>query len=658
MAPASKKPEAFHSPIPIDPLRLLYGIRRRWLFFAILPITLASIGWMLGSTKTENRYSVSMQLIKSEVPTTVQTSEAGQAFKPRQLSDDTLLSTTYSTEVLNRTASRLEPKRSPGAVKSMVEIAKQKNTSFFYLTAHSRMSAEDAIQTVTIWAEEIVRFTSNLQKDEARQMEAFISEQLDSIDDQLKKVNKQILEFARTNNFIDVDKQTETTLSALENTRVLLANTRIQLETKDVQIKRYREELRAQSPLEADLKRKREELTFLRGRYTDENPMVKEKLYEIEYINKQLEATSEVEIEDLKDFTGSDLGNNLYLEIIALQNERTELEKMVNNLSVRLKEQEKAVADLPEKALRLTELRNRRDLLLDAQALLDSRRKEAAFYETKAPGYWRIFQRPELNEVAHSSQNVKALLLTFMGFMGGFAIALLAAIASEAFHTNLATPFEAAVACCCLPTLNYITKRVDSRSWFSRHLFKAREWEHNARNLKSFWLTQAAQTEGQRRERILVVPTSEIEGETEFWEAVLNLLERDERKVHLLSVPTRKNDPLRELESHPAVASFSSSLDELEDKATELSLVRFDKDPGTNDIPILQEMEAYYLLNSPSLAVRSETQHQCELLRKLLGPADGLLLIDGEATNTLTRILRWLEITLAAFLANRTTKED
>ena len=76
---------------------------------------------------------------------------------------------------------------------------------------------------------------------------------------------------------------------------------------------------------------------------------------------------------------------------------------MLKGLESRVIEQEALVADIPEKALRLSELKSRRTLLIDAQALLDSRRKEASFYETRAPGYWRVFQKPNPNEVAHSS---------------------------------------------------------------------------------------------------------------------------------------------------------------------------------------------------------------------------------------------------------------
>lgn len=643
----------FRFPIPIDPLRVVYGVRRRWLWFLILPITLGVIGWFLGSSQAENRYSVSLQLIKSEVANTVQTSESGQAFKPRDLSDDTLLSTTYSTAVLNGTAARLDPPRSAGQVKAMVEIAKQRNTSLFYLTAHSRLSPQDAIDTVTIWADEIIRFTNNLQREEARQMESFISEQLDSIESQLEQANRQILTFARENNFVDVDQQTEASLSALEDLRSRLANSRISLKTKDVQITRYRQELRAQSPLEADLKKKREELTFLRGRYTDENPMVKEKLYEIEYINKQLESVGDSNIEDLKNFTGSDLGNNLYLEIIALQNERTELENMIDDLELRVIAREAEVAGLPEKALRLSELKSRRNLLIDAQALLDSRRKEAAFYETKAPGYWRIFQNPSVDEVAVSSQNVKAMLLGFVGTLSGLGLALLAAIIWELLQPGLRTPLEAAIATATLPIFNYVTQEAEQRSWWTRRLFPRSEAALNERSLKAFWLTHAISGEGTERKRFLFAHTEVGAQEEVFWQALLDLIQAEGQSVVFYNIDSSGDDALSDLQSHPAVQQWAQSLDESPNDEDSLVFVRLVQSPGVQDIRALREMDAYYLLNSPSTAGRELTKHKSELLRKLFGGANGMLIVDAAAGRTLPRIIKWIELSALNSWANR-----
>lgn len=652
----NQTPEAFHFPIPFDPLRLLYGVRRRWLWFILLPLLLGGLGWFFSSLKTENRYSVSLQLIKSGALTTLQTSESGQAFRPRELSDDTLLSTTYSTAVLNRTAARLDPPRSASQVKAMVEIEKQRNTALFYLTAHSRHSPEDAIKTVNVWAEEVIDFTNDLQRQEARQMGAFIAEQLDAMEIQLGKINQQILDFAKTNNFVDADKQTETALTSLENTRMQLANRRIDLEVKDVQLARYREELRAQSPLEADFKKKREELTFLRGRYTDENPLVKEKLYEIEYLRKQLAQTADAPVDELKNFTGSDLGNNLYLEIIALQNERTQLKKSIGSLEQRLQAQEALLSDLPEKALRLTELKSRRDALIAAQGLLESRRKETSFYETKAPGYWRVFQEPSLDEVAYSSQNVKALILGIVGFAAGTTLALLAALFWEAFQPGLRTPLEAAIFTNTLPLFSYTTGPAVKPSWSVRHLFKHRESEFNDRSLRKFWLTHALSADGEERNRFLFIPTDRCSGETVFWRALLDLVEAEGRSVTVINIPQdAEADPLEALAQHPAVKTYHSDLKQLSQPGDGLLFVRMGRLPAINEVSLLKRMQAYYLLNSPSIAERSETRHRSGIMRQLLGTANGLMLLDPEAEHTLPRALKSAELFLLNSFFQRKT---
>ncbi|WPJ96826.1 hypothetical protein SH580_03790 [Coraliomargarita algicola] len=656
--PSRATPATFRFPIPIDPLRLLYGLRQRWLWFIVFSVVLGILGWIVGSLEAENRYTVSLQLIKSEVANTVQTSLAGQAFKPRELSDDTLLSTTYSTAVLTGTAVRLTPERTAGEVKAMVEIVKQKNTSLFYLTAHSRISPEDAIDTVTIWADEIIRFTNQLQREEARQMETFISDQLDSIELQLEQANRQILEFARKNNFVDVDQQTQASLSALEQIRSRLANARISLRTKEVQIARYRQELRTQSPLEADLKKKREELTYLRGRYTDENPMVKEKLYEIEYINKQLSSVDTAAVEDLKNFTGSDLGNNLYLEILALQNERTELENLVEDLSLRLAEREEEVADLPEKALRLSELKSRRNLLIDAQGLLESRHKEAAFYESKAPGYWRIFQTPTLGEVVVSSQYVKAFLLAFAGFVSGLCLALLVAILGELLQPSTRTPLEVAIATSTLPIFNYVTSAAPKTTWWMRRLFPRSELDFNEHALKDFWVSHAISGEGTERKHFLFAHTEVGPDESVFWQALLDLLHAEGQTVAFYNIDESPSDDIEALQQHPAIQQWARALDEATQAEDSLVFVRLVASPTVQDLRALRKMDAYYLLNSPSVAGREITRNKSDLLRKLLGGPNGLLILDAAADRTLSRMIKWVELTALNQWANRFPEPD
>ena len=274
--PSNGRP--FQLPLPMDPCRLLLGMRERWYWLFLLPTLLGVAGLVVGLMKTEDRYSVSLQLLSAEVPSGIQASQEGTAFKPRQLSDETLLAVTYASEVMKAVGESLDPPRPGSTVKSSVEINKQRGTDFFYITAHSRVGAEDAIAMVNSWAREIVAFTRELQRREAKDMFAFLSAQVEESGRQLDEVNHKILAFSQESEFYDAEKQTESYLSSLENLQMRQAEARIELQSKAIQIDRYREELRNQSPLFEELRRKQKELTFLQGRYTDDNPLVKDKL--------------------------------------------------------------------------------------------------------------------------------------------------------------------------------------------------------------------------------------------------------------------------------------------------------------------------------------------------------------------------------------------
>ena len=55
----------------------------------------------------------------------------GDSFKPRALDDETLLATTYATQVMISTANSFQPARSPLDVKRNVAITNDKKTDFF-----------------------------------------------------------------------------------------------------------------------------------------------------------------------------------------------------------------------------------------------------------------------------------------------------------------------------------------------------------------------------------------------------------------------------------------------------------------------------------------------------------------------------------------------
>lgn len=651
MMPGSNKrtPRGFRFVLPIDPLRFVHGVREHWVWFLILPISLCALGWIIGKVQVEDRYSVSLQLIRTGLNTTIQTTEIGQAFRPRDLSDDTLLSTTYSNEVLERTANQVGPNRSAGEIKSMIEIAKQRGTSLFYLTAHSGISGQDAIDVVTAWAEEIITFTNNLQKEEAQQMEEFIAEQLRSMELQLDQVNRDILVFAKRENFVDATTQTQASVQVYERMRLELADAIVALKVKEAQIERYRQELRDQNPLATELKVKREQLSQLKGRYTDENPLVQEKRYEIQSIEEEITKMQQSDDEkDLKDFTGSSLGNNLYLEILSLENEREVLKGRIDDLEVRIIQKAEEVSEMPEKSLRLTEMQSRRDLLVKAMTLLDSRRKEAAFYQTKAPGYWRIFQKPTIRDVGLTSQDLKAAALGAAGAALGLSLAFLAAFIWELMQPGLRTPVEAAIASSTMPILNFALDDPDHASNTYKTVYKNSETVANARSLRAFWLTQSIGAEGLgRRKKYLFANTEVQPKEINFWMDLLDVIEMEANRVIFCNLDANDGLDFSELKGHQAVTDYVETIKDIpNDIGDETLIIRLNRVPSSLEVDFLRSVEAFFLLNSPSIAEREATRATSELLCQLLGQSDGLILLDSTQGKFLYRFINTLEMTV------------
>lgn len=631
----------FQFPLPFDPLRVVYGIREKWLWFIILPGILGLAGYWVGGRMAEDRYSVSLQMIRHESTPTVQAGAEGPGFVPRQLSDDTLLSTTYANRVLERAGARLQPPMSAGEVKGMVEINKQRNTALFYLTAHSRQSAEHAVAVVSAWADEVIAFTNELQKEEARLMKAFLGEQIAAVRGQLTEVEAQILAFAQQHRFVDVTTQTEAVMGSLENLRMLKRTTEMELAAKAVQIRRYREELRAQSPLAADLKAKRAELSALRGRYTDNNPLVQEKLYEIAYIEEQIVEAEKGPVDDLKRFTGNPLGDNLFLEILALENERVLLESQLAGYATALEESEANFDSLPSKSLQLSALQGQRAQLTAALGQLETRRKEAAFYESKAPGYWRVFQRAEAGQARYSSQNAKALLLGIGGGLLGGLFSLLAAVVWEYRQPGLRSVLDAAIVTKTRPVLRYHLA-VAGASWWSRKLFRTAPVGENAANVAGFWLARrAAGVLAPGRGLVFMV----LEGggqEAQFWQELLDTIADEGGKVELRDLV--KGQPLEQLAGHPAVANWSTQTGEAQPVAAgHLLIVRGDPLAKSAEVEWLRGLGTYHLFIAPEQADRAAVGRSARLLRQIFGSAIGLVILDSGHTRTLHRFIGWVE---------------
>lgn len=657
----------FNLPLLIDPLRLLLGVRQHWWLLLLLPLVLGGSGAIYGRRFLESRYSVTLQLIRTEVPNMVQTSIEGQAFAPRQLSNDTLLAATYASDVLRSTGAQLEPARSAGEVRAQIEIAQGGDTDFFYLTAHSRRSAEDALAMVQTWASEIIRFTRGLQQQEARDIANFIQNQLSNINRQLEDIEQQMLQFTIDEDIIDPDKQITSTLGALESLLQEQVTAQTQLQAKEVQINHYREELRAQSPLQDELKRKREQLTFLRGRYTDANPMVQEKLYEIQFLEEQLAAQEEAGVEDLKAYTGGALGNNLYLEILTLEAERVELEGRVASLQPLIDARRAELSSLPEKRLQLASLEQQRGQLLVAQGLLDARLKEAGFFVTNAPGYWKVFHEPNIDDVGVTSKNTKLLLLTVAGAGGGFLLALGIACLGEFWRPGLRTPLEAAATTRAFPRLQIATTQDGRRSLLDRFFPPPDVRAANHAAARKFWLSHVS-TEHKPYPAILFVPLGQVSGAPIFFEALESVMQEDLARCAWVHRQQGQNgSPVFRAASAPdnAATIFFKGRPLLEANDPDLIFEAKQQHyvmglatgrPRPPDLDWISAFDDIYYLLEPTSARRSplaEATHFCE---EVLGPCRGVILIDTQTQRLVPRLIETLENAFFVYWENRDNK--
>jgi uncharacterized protein involved in exopolysaccharide biosynthesis len=416
---AASNRRIFKFPLPFDPFRLLSGIVSRWPFILLCVIATAFAGSYVGRLLSRPSYSLSVSMLKRKVPQSMQTGEVGQAYRPADLNDPTLLATLLALEPLEKAALRVNNGLDASTARRCVDAAQQKGTDIYFITYHSPVSSEDAVAFLQVWAEEINNYTRRLQQSDAIGVRDILKTEVTDLDKQLDGINKQILDFSRDKQFLGTQSQVLAALNQLGQVTLELENAKSALAAKEAQIKSITQEIQRQSPIESQIKIAREEVSNLRSTYTDENPLVKAKLQAIEYLEENLKNTKSTGPIEIESYTGTPIGNQLYLDILSCRNERNEFAGKVETYT-RLKETvQKRVDEFPAIVSRYEELQKVREGLLSSRSLLNNRLKETEIFASGSPGYWQIFQGPNLRDVTADSMMKKPVLLGAVGGLGG-----------------------------------------------------------------------------------------------------------------------------------------------------------------------------------------------------------------------------------------------
>ena len=417
-APGPKPPKAGAS-LPFDPWRLLAALLRHWRIVLGAGMTLAVLAGVAGYFKFTAEYKAGARLMRQESSGSFRASELGEPFKPRQLSVPTLVSFMKSPGVLQRGAEQAQlPAR---AIASSLAITPERNTDLVSISFASKRSAQTAVRVLNAFGNEVVRLTREMQSQEAAELNRLLKRQLAKAEDDLRTVNREVLDFSRQAGLINVDKEMDAYLRSLGELNMRFETTRIDFETVDLKIAALERELSINNPLVERAQVAREKLAELLQQYTVANPLVEEQRATVTELEAQLKDAESKPIAPPRQGE-SGLAATFYADLLNLKTQKKVTALQLEKLKTVRSEMEEKLRGLPEKGMQLIRIKARQQSLETAQSLLASRQREAQIYEENAFGYYRFFES-RLEEVDVAGRSNKLLLLGIAGGILGLFLA-------------------------------------------------------------------------------------------------------------------------------------------------------------------------------------------------------------------------------------------
>ncbi len=434
-APPRDEPEQGGG-LSVDPLRLLGGLklRRHWVLIgALLGL---GLGLLYGVLRAKTRWEVSLQLIKRDTPTSFQVGADGNPYHPREFTELTLESAAISRTVLERVAAESKPAVSADLLKESVKVEEEKKTDLLTLTLSGYTSPQATVDLANAWAKEVVNFPKEVETSESREIRDALQGQLVRNQAELKRLDQESLEAPRE------EVQLDTYMHSQGDIEMKIDSTRIQIESLDSEIETLRGQLILQSPLADTLRQAKADLEQYRARYTEQNPLVIEKVDKIASLEAEMSAETKAAQSDLSKFAGTDVGNRLYMQIVDLENQREALTRQNEELS-KLRAQSLQASD---QEYGLPDILRQKETLETAQTLLLNRLQEMSLFEQNAQETYLILAPATIDQVIAKGKPFKVTVFAIAGLIVGAGFAVAVALLAELLDPRLRTSGEAAKA--------------------------------------------------------------------------------------------------------------------------------------------------------------------------------------------------------------------
>ena len=423
----------FGANLPFDLVRLAATLVTDWFWLLLCGGLLAGAALVIGMYKFETGYWVTVQLIRREASTPIRASMLGDAFKPRQVTVQTIVNVMQSPKLLDRVGGLASPPLTGSSLARLLKIKPEKDTDLISVTLKSRFGVRRTAELVNLYAREAVGLTAQMQSEAAAELDKFLSDQIAQIDTELAGINKELLEFSRDNNFYGDDREVEAYLKEAGDAELQLQTARSELETVEYRLTTVEQELARQDPAALKLNQARSEWNSLRAAYTDASPLVKNAADKVAALEKQIAAAGGLKTNFTAgyQFTDNPVANDLYLQLVALRGQREGLRKQMAQLTAFDQTIQEKLRGVPAKSQHHAEIVARQQTLQATRDLFSGRQHEAQIYEANSPGLYRLFSPATDDSVETSNRWIKIILAAIGAFLLGLTAATVGVLLLE-----------------------------------------------------------------------------------------------------------------------------------------------------------------------------------------------------------------------------------
>ena len=421
-----------------DPWRILSALMlRSRLLFGVAGVAALGVGFL---GYLQSNYSVRLTLIPRETNPNPATTPETEGFRSRQFTAPTLVSLMQSPDLLRRAAANAPTPVSADSLQGQLTVEQLPNTDLVALTVtgKQRRSLVELANTV---ANQAVALGRELQRAEADQMNQFCRAKVAALDEQLRIVNAELINFQNVEKLADPDSEKQGYIKQLGDVMARADNARIEVELLDLQAGTLRNEVAQQSPIAQKLEAARSKLSDLMGHFTEMHPTVKDQRRVIAELEKQLPAAGYNALAAAK-YSDNPQVSAMYARVLELQTRKATAQKEVSELTKLRGSLLGKVSGLSEKSLRYATIKAQFDGLQTSRALLANRQRAAQLYQETSQGYYRVFTPATLKDVDSLSRWFAALIAGSVGLLLGGLVTGMVIAGQEIADRRLKTAVE------------------------------------------------------------------------------------------------------------------------------------------------------------------------------------------------------------------------